>query len=294
MAEIVKVYYLSAAGDRIDFQMDRTTLAGMCGTYIERTVRIKSANFHNWTFEVETQEQEQGELPLRFFRRSAAYEAQLYIGGPIERRKNLIDNMHAVFERDVRATTLGKLFWRDYYIPCVILSSSTYPDNKNGVTVNDVQIYSPYPYWTKDIVTTFEKGESPALQAEYLDYTYDFEYDYTPTRETAGTLTNEGTAAAPMIIRFYGYAVNPEITIGGNTYGILGTILDGEVATYNTLSKTVTVTDVNRKNRSIFNDRKKTGQEFAYLPIGESSVLWPGIYKVEVTVMQERSEPGWT
>lgn len=294
MAEIVKVYYMSASGERVDFQMDRTILAGMCGTHVERTVRIKSANFHNWTFEVESQEQEQGEIPLRFFRRSAAYQAQLYIGGPIERRKSIVDDMHTVFERDVRANTPGKLFWKDYYISCVIISSSTYPDNKNGVTVNDVEIYSPYPYWTKDVITTFEKGDSPALHAEFLDYDYEFDYDYTPSMETAGTVTNAGTAAAPIIIKFYGYAVNPQISIGGNVYGILGTILDGEVATFDTLAKTVTVKNAKGKVRSVFNDRKKTGKEFDPIPIGESAVLWPGTYKVEVTVMQERSEPGWT
>jgi len=294
MAEIVKVYYLSADGNRVDFQMDRSILAGMCGTHVEHTVRIKSANFHNWTFEVEAQEREQGEIPLRFFRRAASYQAMLYIDGPIERRKKIVDDMHTVFERDVRATTPGKLFWRDYYIPCVIISSSTYPDNKNGVTVNEVDIYSPYPYWTKDVVKTFAKGEDPASQSEFLDYTFDYEYDYTPTKETAGTVTNAGTAAAPMQIRFYGYAVNPEITIGGNLYGINTTVLDGEVATLDTLSKTVTITNARGRTRSVFNDRRKTGHEFDYLPIGESAVLWPGTYKVEVTIMQERSEPGWS
>lgn len=293
MAEVVKVYYQASDGTEYPFQMERNVPAGMCGVFRERTIRIKTANFHNWNYEFESQDLAQGERILRAFRRGASYQTQLYIDGPIENRKDLIDTMHAAFERDIRAMTPGRLYWRDYYISCFIAASSTYPDNAAGVTVNDIDIYAAYPYWIKEEASQLKK-KSASEEPEYLDYTFDYLYDFTPVTEKTGLIRNDGTVAAPMRITFFGPANNPKITIGGNTYQIGLPISEGGTGTIDTLNKTVTVTDPDGNTENAFNYRRKTGTEFDPVPIGTSEAVWPGSYDVEVVVMKERSEPAWT
>ena len=294
MAEIVQVYYRASTGEEFPFQMERNVPAGMCGVFREKTVRIKTANFHNWNFEIETQELDQGERVLRSFRRGASYQTQLYIGGPIENRKDLIDTMHAAFERDVRALTPGRLYWRDYYITCFIMASSTYPDNAAGVTVNDIDIYAAYPFWIKEEAYSFDKSSGSGTSSGFLDYNIAYQYDFTTDIDSVGTVENDGTIAAPMLITFFGPANNPKISIGGNIYQINLPVPDGGTGVIDTLHKTVTVTNAAGEVENAFNYRRKTGSEFAPIPIGTTEVIWPGDYDVEITVMKERSEPAWT
>ena len=293
MAEIVKVYYKASNGTEYPLQMTRALPAPGCGVELERTIRIKSANFHNWNYEPETQVQALGVKALRFYKQPASYQAQLYIDGPIEDRKKIIERMHAAFERDIRALTPGRLYWRESYITCFILASSTYPEPGSRITVNDIEIWCPYPLWIRERTKTFRKADDPAATAPFLDYTYDFMYDYTPDVSATGTIQNDGTAAAPMKIIFHGPADYPKIIIGGNTYQVNVTLAEGETAEYDTLEKTITVTNVDGISRNAFNMRGKTGKEFDPIPIGTIGVEWPGRYDVTVTVLQERSEPSW-
>lgn len=282
MAEIVNVTYTASDGTVWPFQM-------------ERLIRIKTANFHNWTYTPDTLKRRFGVRVLRFGKAPAAYKTKLYFGGAVEDRKAWIDNFHTECERDIRKNSVGRLTWGKYYIECFIRASSTFPEERSGYTANEVEVYAPYPFWIEPAIYNFYKSEGEEGQSEWLDYEYGYNYDYSPRGAGAGYVMNNAPGDANFRITFYGPALNPYVYIGETRYAMNLTLSDNEYLVIDSTQKTVILHMAGGTEVNAFNDRVKDDTSiFTPIPIGHQNVIWPGTFGMEILVYQERSEPAWT
>lgn len=278
---LVQVRYISPSGETVDFQV--------------APIKIKDANFHNWAYKVEEQALKIGVKPTRIYKDPVTYSTKLYMNGSPDSRRRGLEWLHTVFERDVRAMTPGKLIYNNWWIKCFVLVSNSYPHEDGKPTaVNELEFYCPYPYWIKEETYTYNAVTVAA--STFLDYTYDYQYDYMKNAVEVDTINNEGTGSAPMIIRFYGSAENPFIRIAGKDYLVNYTINPGDVIEINQLDKTVTLTRADGSVFNMFDYRQKYEDHSVFdpVPTGVQAVEWGGSYKATVTLLHERSEPGWS
>lgn len=246
--------------------------------------RTRTANYHDYTWTPQTINQQYGTNVFRFDKAAQTYKTKLTVFGSLQERKQFLNLLHAAFEHDIITMTPGRLTHGMYYIECFIISVSTY--YVNPWTNNDLSIYCPYPFWRRDIdysLTTADAGNY-----EYLDYPYDFPFDYMATLPGYSMVTNPGVKPADWTLKIKGYAVNPVVVIGGRSIGVNAVIGSGETLVISSRDKTVTKGDAN-----LFNARVKTNDFFDPLPAGEQSVLWSGLFDIDMTVYEERSEPLW-
>lgn len=290
---IVNVVYETSGGELYDLQLLEPR-PNILGTFKRRTIQIKDANFHAWEYAPDTQDLAQGVKVSRMYKGAVSYSAKLYVVGSLNDRREILDEYHRAFERDVRANTPGKLIWNDeWYIPAYVVASSTYADESTTATVNDIEIYCPYPFWLKDVA--FNYSAQAVTESEYLDYEYDYQYDYMETAETSGAIRNDGAGDAYAKIIFYGPVANPWVRIAGKTYSVDYTIAYGETVTIDQREKTVTLKRADGREENLFNYRGKYEgySVFDPVPVGDHIAAWGGAYKVKVIVQNERSEPAW-
>lgn len=280
MAEIVNVTYTASDGTVIPFQAEPFT-------------RIKTANYHNWSFDPQTIDRRYGVRVLRFGKQAAAYQARLYFGGSISERKSRIDAFHTEIERDVRNNRAGRLTWGGYYIECFIRSSSTYPEGY--YTANDIEVYAPYPFWIEPAEYHFFPKDDTEETYPWLDYSYGYDYDYTPNTDGISYVMSNAPSDSQFRLIFFGAAVDPYVYIGGTRYGMNTTLSAGEYIVIDSLASTVLRHTSSGAVLNAFNDRDKTGESiFTPIPAGRSDIFWSGNFGIDLIIYQERSEPAWT
>lgn len=198
-------------------------------------------------------------------------------------------------EVDIEARLPGKIYIGDYYTNGYITASK-----KGDYLVNEryckieLTLTSDDSAWysEKDHVFTPDP-DSMIGSGSGVDHPYDFPYDYTLTTQGKNIVCDTvGSNAFRLTI--YGEAINPVVTIGGNTYSIKGTVGPGESLQIDSLSKTITLTTATGGKVNWFDKRGRDSYIFEPIPPGQSSVLWPGTFGFDLTVIEKRSEPRWT
>lgn len=251
--------------------------------------RTRAADYHDFTWMPQTIDQQYGSKVYRFDREAKIYETTLSVFGSLAEKGTFLNVLHAAFENDIFTMTPGRITHGEYYIECFIVESSTYYDDP--WTQNTLQIYCPYPFWRRNIIYNLHTAE--AEEYEYLDFPYDFEYDYMATLPGFSMIKNPGVKAADWELRIKGYVLNPLVVIGGMSVGVNAVIGTGETLVIKSKDKSVIKTSANGVETNLFNSRLKTNSIFEPIPSGELPVMWSGAFDVELTVFEERSEPLW-
>lgn len=274
---MVDIKYVSSRGTEINLMSD--------------TIRIMEANFHNYEWDADVTEYLIGERVDRFRQSAISYDATLFFMGDTISRRSLIDSVHSEFEYDIAKKSPGKLYWGDYYLECYIVASSTYAGELSD-TVNEIKIYAPRPRWI--LPTTVSCPIDQSIASTFLDFDYDFPYDYTGEDLASATITNASSLSGAFIWTITSPVMSPHITIAGHRYEVYGTLVAGDTLVVNTLDKTIVKTDSNNASANWFNNRNKTVSIFEPIPYGTSTITWSGLFSFTIELFQERSEPAWT
>lgn len=251
--------------------------------------RTRTADYHNYSWKPQATQQQYGANVYRFDRDVASYSTLLTVFGTLEEKRTYLNLLHAAFEHDIVTMTPGRITHGMYYIECYITASSTYYDNP--WTQNELTIYVPYPFWRRDIEYVMQATE--VEEYEFLDFPYDFQYDYMATLPGFAMITNPGVKPADWELRIKGYVFNPLVVIGGMSVGVSAVIGAGETLVISSKDKTVKKITANGLEVNLFNYRIKTNSIFEPLQSGELPVMWSGAFDVDLTVFEERSEPLW-
>lgn len=247
--------------------------------------RTRTADYHNYSWKPQVTNQRFGANVYRFDREVVSYDTLITVFGTLDERRTFLNLLHAAFDHDIVTNTPGRITHGQYYIECFIIASSTFYENP--WTQNTLSIYCPYPFWRRDnnfSLTAREETET----YEYLDFPYDFAFDYKGTLSGYAMIMNPAVKEAEWKLEIHGAVNNPVVVIGGRKIAVNAAIGAGETLVISSIDKTVMMGDTN-----LFNSRVKTKDFFDPLPSGEHSVIWNGLYDMDLTVYEERSEPLW-
>lgn len=208
----------------------------------------------------------------------------------IEARNKLFE----ITEKDVLAMQHGRIIIGDYYFKCFVTKSekSSYLTSKRYMTVNLV-LTSDYPYWVKETTFVFRKLDDGGNTSQYLDYSFDYPFDYTATTGVRD-VDNTGFVGTNFRMVIYGACVNPAVYINGHQYQVNCTVAAGEYLTIDSIAKTIHLTAVGGTVINKFNDRHRDSYIFEKIQPGNNTVLWEGSFGIDITLLEERSEPKWT
>ena len=201
------------------------------------------------------------------------------------------NRLFEVFEKDVMANKPGRFIIGDYYLECFVVENKKtdfIPDER--MMRVSLGIVTDRPCWISEKTTKIIAGETTA--AGDLDYLYDYSYDFTNSLGGA-VVFNSGIRPANFRMVIYGYQFNPSVYIGGHEYTVNTEIFKGEYLTIDSIKKTIVLTRNDGTAVNCFNLRNKESYVFRQIPVGESIVTAADGLRVDITILDERSEPKW-
>ena len=208
-----------------------------------------------------------------------------------------LENLLAVTEEDILAGIPGKLYVGEFYYPCYVYASTkkewgqmtTYAENK-------LKLVSPYPFWCREKIKSFLKGNpvTEEVTDEFLFYPFGYPYRYSMPRD-AGFMDNDHYAACDFRMVVYGPCENPEVRINGHLYKVTVHLAEGDYLEIDSRDNTVYQVKLDGRRINLFNQRDKESGIFEKIPTGRCSVYWATEgFGFDLTLFQERSEPVWS
>ena len=195
-----------------------------------------------------------------------------------------------IAEKDVLAKKYGTLQIGDYKLQCYVKESkkSEYLTNKRYMKVQ-LSIVTDKPYWVKETTYRFRSNTNTS---EYLDYTYDFPYDFMNSLSLSN-FNNANFTASNFKIIIYGAVENPQLTINSHVYGVEATLVANETLTIDSLEKTIEQVSVAGTRYNKFNNRNKDSYIFEKIAAGKCAVLPSEKFDFDIVIYEERGEPKW-
>jgi phage-related protein len=209
----------------------------------------------------------------------------------IEARNKLLE----VVEKDVLAMQHGRIILGDYYFRCFVTKSQ----KKNYLTTKRMMeatltLTTDFPYWVKEETFVLRQpSEGTAAGGKNLDFSFDYPFDYS-SGVSLKEVINTGFVGSNFRMVIYGACVNPAVTVAGHTYQVNCGVEDGEYLTIDSVTKKIYVTAIDGTITNVFNLRNRDSYIFEKIAPGTSPVTWEGNFGVDITLLEERSEPKWT
>jgi hypothetical protein len=196
-----------------------------------------------------------------------------------------------VAEKDVLAKKPGRIIIGDYYFRCYVTESkkSKYLTSRRRMEAK-LTLTTDAPYWVRETTHSFRKASAADPG---IDYAFDYPFDFTPGFKSTALVNTDFTASNFRMV-FFGPCLNPVVYVGGHPYSVTCTLEAGEILTIDSVAKTVIKTAVNGTTENLFNARSREAYIFEKIPAGRSAVAWDDNLGVDITLLEERSEPRWT
>lgn len=208
----------------------------------------------------------------------------------IQARNKLLE----VAEKDVLSLQHGKVFIGDYYFRCYVTKSTKkeYLTSKRYMKA-ELTLTSDFPYWVRESEYVFRKIGEVQDDSKDLDFAFDHPFDFFPGIGSK-KINNTDFISTNFKMAIHGKVENPLIRIGGHIYQVNCTVEEGEVLTIDSISKKIILTAADGTEVNKFAFRNKDSYIFEKIKPGANTVLWTGLFRVDVTLLEERSEPRWT
>lgn len=254
-----------------------------------RDILHRKANYFDWTWKVEGAKKQYGSRVSRVSREAAQYEPELIFGRNQKNLRQTIQALHNDFENDMRRLQPGRIVWGDWYIDCFINASKV--DNLSfwKWISNKIQILAPYPFWIKEEKVVLTNASETT--GGYLDYPYDYNYDYTAPVIGKKVVPSDSPFASEFRMIIYGLAVNPRIVINGYAYILYTTIPAGSYVIIDSKQRTIMMYGSYGQKTNVFDFRNKSDSIFEKIPAGNLDIVWDATFGVDLTIFREKSEP---
>ena len=204
---------------------------------------------------------------------------------------NVMDQLNEITDIDIIEKKPGKLWVGDYYLECYIteLDPKDYDDIFYTVDV-DATIEAFTPYWVNKSTHTFH---SYGITSNY-NKRYPGRYPYRYANGlTSNYLVNPNYTPSNFQMIIYGPVVNPQVTVGNNTYLVNIVLEEGEYLLADSRNKTITKFLKNGEKVNAYHNRQKGKEFFEKIRTGRQIVQWTGIFDFDIIVIEERSTPKW-
>ena len=256
---------------------------------------LKTAGFYDYEYEVNEIELASGIAVSGFGRKSKQYDLILDFRGSGDERTDAAEKFFLFFNKDIINQKIGKLYFKEHYLNCYIVSSKYENAGQARVVRKTAGIYAPRPVWITEAKRSFQKIINGSGETEeFLDYEHDYNYDY--TMPYGGDVIWQVDHYAPceyeMII--YGPCVDPRAVINGHIYQVFATLDENDYIKVNSRENSVVQYLANGTQRDLYDYRVKiTGSLFDPITPGNVRVVWSGEFGFDLTLLCERSEPRW-
>lgn len=206
-------------------------------------------------------------------------------------RENM-NTLTEIFEKDILSGIPGRLYINEQYMTCYIKSSEKDNWETDQIIQCEYGIVTDFPFWIKEKILSYPIYNGDGGN-EFLEYPYDYAYDYTSLQKGLSALNNDHYADANFKLTIYGPVVNPVINIGGYPYEVNTTVEANEYLVIDSTKNAVTRTLTDGTIVNEYNNRSFENSVFRPIPPGNHSVLWSGDFGWDIILYQERSEPKW-
>lgn len=153
--------------------------------------------------------------------------------------------------------------------------------------------------WWRLVSTYFKADTDDGTSAAYLDYLYDYEYDYAK-RAAVSRVTPSVLTPSDVHLVVYGPAVNPYVIVGDNRYQVNITVPAGGYLTVDGREKSITLTLADGTTQNAFSSGLRGsgegGGQYIFEPIGAGAqdVAWDGSFGFDLGWYEEEGEPPWS
>lgn len=202
-----------------------------------------------------------------------------------------IDNLYETFEKDVLNKSPGRLYVGNMYLECYVFSSekSEWESDAELMDVN-LTVVAENPIWVGEDNYTFHSyGISSDNNKRYPGrYTYRYANGL-----TSNYIVNPHYTEANFEMIIYGPVINPQVTIGTNTYLVNIVLEEGEYLRINSRDRTITKVLRNGEQVNAYHNRQKGREFFRKIQPGRQMIQWTGKFDFDLIIYEERSEPKW-
>lgn len=210
-----------------------------------------------------------------------------------EEGKRIANQIYEIIEKDIINRQPGKIFIGDFYMRCYCIGI-TYEEYliKKGYLKAELNVISEKPIWIKE--TNFYYGNEiidHQTDEDYLDYPYDYMYDYGKIQ--GNNLVNNNFSNSDFRMLIFGEAVNPSILIGNNRYQVNCTVGHEEYLEIDSIKKTIVLHKINGSTENLFNSRNRENYIFKLIETGKNEISWNNLTKIQIILYEERSTPKW-
>lgn len=206
-----------------------------------------------------------------------------------EDRREIANLFFEIINKDVLENEAGRIVIGDYYLEgyFVAKENSKY---SSGKVIKMTLTYVAPNKWMKKTKFSYMPEESTTLEG--LDYPHDYPHDYKMHRSTK-PIVNDGYRPCDFEIVFYGAQETPTIIINGHTYQVYTTLQAGEYLIVNSLEKTIRKVLNDGTIQNVFNRRNKDSYIFEKIAVGKATVIRDTDARLDITLIEQRSEPKW-
>lgn len=264
--------------------------SGECIDLSSRKIKahVKTAGFYDSGWEVEEIEEKIGCKVGGFRKKAKVFELVLDFIGTKEEREEEANHLFETTEADIINKVIGKLIYNGYEIQCYIIENKYVgKTERTRVVRREVKVYAPYPFWIKKKEYIFKYSDITSTNNK--NYPLKYPYRYANGMKIVN-VQNDAIDSAHFILRLYGPAVNPMITIAGNPYTVHAVVEAGEYIEINSLEKTVIKKMVTGTEVNLFHYKGK--KLFRKILPGQH-VVQCGSFDFDLIIFEERSEPRW-
>lgn len=234
-----------------------------------------------------------------FERKITDKELQIEINAPKGGLPQAIDRLNEIAEKDIINVTPGKLYVGKSYLKCWLVGTSIdrWVNDLDSVS-NEITVRSDYPYWITEEKYSFLKQEQSGAVSPWLEFPYEFPYEYAKVRNIQYIQNSNYTASGFRMI-IYGPCINPLVRIAGHVYELRTTLYDGEYAiidssTRYSKDRKIVKVKADGTQEDIFSSRNTESEIWQKIPPGRSIVSWSGAFGFDIILFNERGTPRWT
>lgn len=212
------------------------------------------------------------------------------------------DRIYEIAEHDISVKSPGRLYAdKSWYLELFVLSCSFdkyHFDERFAEMTMGCRI--PYPAWIREVESSYFIESDTQIASTSLDYPYDYPHDYIRPRSSK-VINNDSIYPCDFMLRIYGPATNPSVTIANNTHQVEVTVPSGAFLEIDTRKahRRIQLTDeygnvtncYDKRNKSAVGSGKFIWQR---IPVGFSQLTWNNSFDFDIVQYQERSTPPWS
>lgn len=254
-------------------------------------VMIKSANFAENEWGYTLKKNEYGVHVGKFEKNEKILEIKLAIKGTDERKREVLEDIYRITEKDIYLKKRGKLYLNDEYIECFAIYTNAEADKFFANA--EIKFLCPDAAWITEKKYEFVK-DAQEKRLEDLDFPFDIPFDLLGDEKGSGRIEVKHYFDCDFKMIIYGPCANPRIVIGDNIYEVKTTLDKGEYLTIDTNSGTIIRTQNSGVEVNEFNNRvTEPNSPFEKIKHGTNLISWDGSFGFDIILYIKRSVQTW-